>query len=139
MTNVDRETVEPCNHEEADSRVLLHCFNIAQTDVVVIAVSQFNKLSIQQLWIHFGVGKAVRLMPIHDLVAALGPGKCEALRIFHAMTGCDTVSCFHGREKKSVWSAWESYPAVTQAFRGLMLTSPVIEKVTLELLERFVN
>jgi len=49
----------PCNHEEADTRLLLHVMTF---------------------------------------------------------TGCDTVSMFSGKGKKSAWNAWQSFPEVTKAF-----------------------
>jgi len=33
-----------------------------------------------------------------------------ALPLFHAITGCDTVSHFLGRGNKTAWSAWQSIP-----------------------------
>lgn len=38
------------------------------------------------------------------------------LPLFHAFTGCDTVSCFNGKGKKSAFEAWEAFPAVTEGF-----------------------
>lgn len=120
-------TIDPCNHEEADTRIVLHCLHMSQlgsksvavrtvdTDVVVLAIAFFKKLDIEHLWIHFGVGKNVRLIAIHELTSRLNATKCEALPMFHALTGCDTVSCFHGKGTKSAWAAWNSYPEVTDA------------------------
>ena len=60
--------------------------------------------------------------------------------MFHAITGCDTVSSFRGKGKRTAWSAWSSYPAVTDTF--LTLLSPPIEKdidqSILEHIERFI-
>jgi hypothetical protein len=85
-------------------------------DVVVLAVTFFDKLSLEMLWIYFGVGRHTRFIPNHDLVTALGPQKCQSLSFFHALTGCDTVSCFSGKGKKSAWQAWGAFPDVTTAF-----------------------
>ena len=50
-SNVDISNIAPCNHEEADTRIILHCFHAARcgmsriavrtvdTDVVVLTVS----------------------------------------------------------------------------------------------------
>ena len=35
----------------------------------------------------------------------------KTLHVFHAFTGCDTVPCFAGREKKIAFAIWKSYPA----------------------------
>jgi hypothetical protein len=68
------------------------------TDIVVLAIAFISRMNLQELWIHFGVGKTVRLIPVHELAVAL---VCLALPVFHAITGCDTVSCFHGKGKKT--------------------------------------
>ncbi|KAK1891628.1 Protein U3 [Dissostichus eleginoides] len=90
----------PCNHEEADTRIMIHLLDALEhgsytclvctvdTDVVVILIGKF-----------------------HALLT-----KSTALPVFHCCTGCDTTSAFCGKGKKSAWDAWNSYPEVTQAF-----------------------
>ena len=65
----DTSNLAPCNHEEADSRIFVHVFDCAakglskilirtvDTDVVVLAVASLAKVSLDQLWIAFGVWK----------------------------------------------------------------------------------
>jgi hypothetical protein len=72
------------------------------TDVVVLAISIFAKLEIDKLWIAFGEGKDLRWIPIHEISNALGP-RALGLPFFHAFTGCDTVSTFHGKGKRTSW------------------------------------
>lgn len=149
-TNVSN--ICPCNHEEADTRILLHCLHASQcgsrkiairtvdTDVVVLAVSCFDEMSVDELWIHFGVGNKVRLLPVHAITRGLGPSKSKALPMFHALTGCDTVSCFYGKGKRSAWEAWNSYPEVTDVFINLysISVSSEIDSSTVHKLERFI-
>ncbi len=45
----------------------------------------------------------------------VGPEKSIALPMFHALTGCNTVSGFVGHGKKSAWSTWNSFPELTDA------------------------
>ena len=71
-TPIDGRNLSPCDHEEADTRIFLHIYNAMEeghhkvlvrtvdTDVVVLAVSLFSKLKIEELWIAFGVGKLFR-------------------------------------------------------------------------------
>lgn len=40
----------------------------------------------------FGSGKKVRDIPMHEICVHLGPSKCLVLTLFHAVTGCDTVT-----------------------------------------------
>ena len=44
--------------------------------------------------------KHLRYIPAHDIAKELGYEKALSLPMFHAFTGCDTVSSFAGREKK---------------------------------------
>ena len=39
--------------------------------------------------------------------------------MFHAFTGCDTVSFFGGKGKKTAWDTWKAYKEVTPAFCAL--------------------
>ena len=32
------------------------------------------------------------------------------------MTGCDTVSAFKGKGKRSAWQAWQAYEDITDTF-----------------------
>lgn len=121
-------SLDLCSHEEADTRMLLHVANIAQsghtrimirtvdTDVVVLATACFQHIRCAELWIAFGTGQHLRYLAIHDLAASMGPDRTTALLFFHAFTGCDTVSCFLGHGKKSAWETWKSFPEVTACF-----------------------
>ena len=148
-SNVDVTDIVPCSHEEADTRIILHCWHAAScgmdsvtirtvdTDVVVLAVSFFLSLNLRELWINFGTGKNTRLIAVHELSAAIGPRRCAALPAFHALTGCDTVSCFYGKGKKSAWSGWDSYPQLTDALLQLNMCSE-IDDDTLRTIERYI-
>ena len=148
-TIMDIDSLQPCSHEEADTRILLHVKHCAQqghkrisiqtvdTDVVVLAVGHFQSLNIEELWIDFGVLKHYRNIAAHDIASFLNE-KAKALIMFHALTGCDTVSSFRGRGKKTAWSAWMAHPSATDAFESLLsqpedLTPELIHKI-----ERFV-
>ena len=43
----------------------------------------------------------------------------QALPIFHAYTGCDTVSLLRTRSKKSAWDTWKAFDGVTATFLAL--------------------
>ena len=108
----DRSSIAPCMHEEADSRMLLHVAQAARnghhkimiqtvnTDVVVLAVAVAQTLQPEnELWLAFGTGKNFRYLAAHETAAGLGPEKECTLPVFHALTGCDTVSSFVGHGK----------------------------------------
>ena len=104
-----------CDHEEADSKMLVFCKMIKEchqaerivihspdTDVAVIACyHQLATLSMKELWFKTGIGKNKRFIPIHDIVFQLDQRICKLLLAFHSITGCDSVSSFAGIGKKS--------------------------------------
>ena len=120
--------ISPCNHEEADSRIMLHITDAAErgfnkilvrtvdTDVVVLAVATVQELGMIEIWVAFGTGKDLRYVPAHEISASLGPRKSLALPVCHAFTGCDTVSHFAHVGKKTAWKVWDTHDAVTAAF-----------------------
>ncbi|GFO12306.1 hypothetical protein PoB_003881100 [Plakobranchus ocellatus] len=91
------------------------------TDVLVLAVSTAVCLADTEIWVAFGTGKYLRYIPAHDIAKELRYEK--ALPMFHAFTGCDTVSSFAGRGKKTAFDIWKSFDEVTPVFSSL-LTDP---------------
>jgi hypothetical protein len=75
---------------------------------------------------------------VHELLVALGPCRATALLMFHALTGCDTVSAFVGRGKKTCWEVWQKNPDVTAAFEELGTLPATISPQALALVERYV-
>ncbi len=72
------------------------------TDVVVLAVMVAATLPAgMEVWLAFGAGKHLRYIAAHQVAACLGSEKSLALPMFHALTGCDTVSAFVGHGKKT--------------------------------------
>ena len=151
LTSEERDVslLAPCDHEEADTRIFLHMADCVQhghsrfmirtvdTDVVVLAVAVCSKLNVSELWVAYGVGKGFRYLGAHEIARALGPDKSVSLPMFHAFTGCDTVSFFRGKGKKSAWKTWETMQEVTQIFQNLLNNPNSIEE-NLSALERFV-
>ncbi len=108
------------------------------TDVVVICVSNVLNFDVDEIWIAFGVGKHMRYIPAHIIARNLGTTICTGLPFFHAMTGCDTVSCFSGRAKKTVYETWKSFPAVSPVFSKLSTHPQAVSDADMEELECFV-
>lgn len=126
-SGVSIENISPCDKEEADTRIFCHVADIAKnfkkvkiitvdSDVVVIALSVFNNLDLEELWVEFGSSKSRRWIPIHIYANLLGLEKCKALPFWFAFTGCDTTSQFAGHGKKSAWKTWTSFPECTDVF-----------------------
>ena len=125
-----------CNHEEADTRIVVHVLHAIQadqakslvvrtvdTDVIVILVGEFHYLRAIQpeldLCVGFGTGRNFSFINIDIIYAGLGEAISRSLTVFHALTSCDTTSTFYGKSKKSAWQAWELYPGVTSTFEFL--------------------
>lgn len=123
--------LQPCTHEEADTRIFLHAKDASQAglksivirtvdlDVVVLSTANFHKLDLDYLWILFGTGKNVEFIPIHILARELGISKSASLPFFHALTGCDNTSSFAGYGKKSAWQTFIRNPEFTCTFQEL--------------------
>ena len=75
---------------------------INDTDVVVVPISVAITVPTNELWITYGSGKNVQNIPAHSIAMLLGPDKASTLPMFHALTGCDTVSFFGGRGKNGL-------------------------------------
>ena len=79
-TNINKNELSPCTHEESDTRLFLHAkdasiednkkiiISSTDTDVVVIAIACFRDLHVEKLWIAFSRGKYFRWIPIQKCV-----------------------------------------------------------------------
>ena len=150
---INLDHVAPCSHEEADTRIFVHAKHAVMegnqtlmikandTDVVVIAISilpSLQELGLQKLWIAFGQGKHLKWIPIHDIVSSIGPEKTSGILFFHAFTGCDVVSAFRGKGKKSAWQTWNVCNDASGVFSKLSKYPPTVGDEDIENLEKFV-
>ena len=104
LADADLDNVVPCSQEEADTRVFFHASDAVNkgyrklsvrtvdTDIVILAIFMFNEIKLEELWLAFGTGSNFRYIPIHEVVVSMDPRVCTTLPMFHAFTGCDTVS-----------------------------------------------
>ena len=94
-----------CDHEEADTRLLLHSSHASRafkrsviqspdTNVAARCTAHFEKLLCEEMWFKTGVHDKLRFIPIHQVCQKLGQTVCSAVLGFHALTGCDSVSSF---------------------------------------------
>ena len=135
----DISRLDPCTHEEADTRIILHLEDAVKegntkfstrtvdTDVVVLALTSVQRLKNAEIWVDFAVGKSIRFLAAHEMARTLGHDRCMALPMFHAFTGCDTVSCFAGRGKRSAWDTRKVYDDVTPALCSLIANPEFIK------------
>ena len=147
---MDMPVLEPCTHEEADTRLMVHALDASlcghrrikirssDTDVVVLAISAANTIPADELWFTYGSGKNLHNLPVHSIAAALGKDKSSALPMFHALTECDIVSFFAGRGNKTAWDVWKVFPELTAVLRRSLTTSPEnINEGCMAIIERF--
>lgn len=83
----DLSRIQPCTQEEADSRMNLHVLDVTLrglhkvmirtngTDVVVLAISLFLIVSVEELWIAFGTGKNFRYIAVHEIATEVGQSR----------------------------------------------------------------
>ena len=80
------------NHEEADTRMLLHAQDCTQdhpwiviqspdTDVAILCVYFYNQISPQQLWFRTGVKDKLCFLSIHRLTDKVGEDLCNLLLV----------------------------------------------------------
>ena len=113
---ISLDHVAPCRPEEADMRIFVHARDAVteghkdlmikanDTDILVIAIStlpSLQELGLEKLWIAFGKETHLRWIPTHDIVSTIGPEKTSGILFSHAFSGCDVVSAFHGKGKRS--------------------------------------
>ena len=150
---ISLEGVSPCSHEEADTRIFVHARHAAQegsksllvkasdTDILVIAISDMPTLQaigLQQLCIAFGQGRNMRWIPAHELYRSIGPEKSRGITLFHAFTGCDLVSAFRGKGKKSAWQTWDMCAEASDVFARLSQYPPTVNDNEMDILEKCV-
>ena len=74
----------------------------------------------------------------HEIAADLGPERATAWPMFHALTGCDTVSSFSGHGKKIAWTIWKTYPGLTTTLLRVSCAAPALLGDVFHSIERFV-
>ena len=124
--NIEKQYLQPCEKEKADDRMFIHAkelirlgskkLMLVSVDTDVIAMYVLWDLDVEELWIEFGARKYKRWLPIHTYAHEVGEEVCRALLFWYALTGCDTVSQFLGRGKKTAWNAWGWHLEATETF-----------------------
>ena len=117
ITNLDQfpEELRRHDHEEADTLLLLHCWDIGRqntfnecivyspdTDVFLLLVHFYESLP-QSLLFRTGRGKDLRSICIKSCYEAIGPNRAKALLGLHTLTGCDQTEKFSGKSKSFWW------------------------------------
>ena len=148
-----RPSLTPCDHEEADTRLFVHVrdavregrhtiiVKASDTDVLVIALAilpELIEVGLERMWLAYGQGMLMRYIPIHELALSIGPEKSSGILFFHAFTGCDVVSAFRGKGKKTAWQTWNVCAEASDVFSKLSQNPPSVEESDMKILEKFV-
>ena len=146
----DTSSLEPCNHEEADTRMFLlmkdgldrqglHCVLIytVDTDVVVLAILAVAKLNNPNLSISFDTGTHFRYLNVNNPANSISHDKANVSPMFRAITGCDTVSFFAGKGKISAMDTWSVYTDFTEALSALLANPGVLPDEELAIIEQY--
>ena len=75
-----------------------------------------------ELWVALGTEANLLFIEAHEVANPLGSDVALGLPAFHAFPGCDTVSLFHGKNKKLAVDTWNTFPQLTSVFIGLSST-----------------
>ena len=94
---------------------------------VLLAIEAITWLPDCELWIEFRHGKHLRYIPAHRIAASLGQDSSRVLPFFHALSRCDTTSCFKSIGNKTTWDTWRVYPDVAQDFIKLSLLKMIFQ------------
>jgi len=88
------------------------------------------------VWVSFGTRKAFCFL-VYEIAQALGPEKAQALPRFHALTGCNMVSCFAGHGKIA-WAVWTAVPELTHTLTFLSAAPDDIDEDAMHTIDRFI-
>ena len=140
--------MDQCNHEEADTRVIVHLLHALQTsslgmvhtgdtDVVVILLSNFHHIKAlnpaAEIWISFKAGKTTRMISLNTIATNLGMTTCKAMALFHTFTGSDSTSSFKFKGKRYCCKLMHEIPFLMEEFATIVdtpfQTSPRLKKV----------
>jgi len=129
-----------CNHEEADSRIILHVslstsgsivVFARDTDILVLLLAHHR--SLRGKHIYMSAGKNI-YRNIGEIIAALDPFILDSLLIFHSLTGCDSTSFFYNIGKVSAYRILKDHPKMLSNISEL----PHLTNDAEEVLEKFV-
>ena len=146
----EMEIMKSCTDEEADSPIMLHAPDASlcghgkimirsnDIDVVILAISIAQMLPADEFWVSSGPVKQIFYLPAYEIAKVLGQEKASVLPMFHALTGCDIVSFFGVRGKKSAWDVWNVFANLTCTLKTLMTTPEDVSDESMAIIERYV-
>ena len=119
----DVSKLSSAEHEEADTRILLHVKDASEqgypqtivvsrdTDVLVLLLAFQPQLS-HFLWMEAITPKKQHFAPVHSI--SITVSQRASLLVFHAVTGSDSTSQFAGIGKRSAWAIFQQNSQLLQ-------------------------
>jgi len=102
--DIDTKQLQAC-HQEADTRIVLHCVNACTNTIVVNARGTYVLLLLvekcKDLWMKPGTYK--KFIPVKEVIQRRGLdiSVAKLLLPFHALTGSDTTSSLSGQSNET--------------------------------------
>ena len=133
-----------CNHEEADTRMVLHALredtNVViiskDTDVLILLVYAYALKNISKKW--FMKIDYDKYINIEKIVKTLGLNVAMNIPKIHAITGCDSTSFFYGVGKIKVLKKCIDNPDKLQELASLGIEKTITAK-TISSVQRFIQ
>ena len=128
------------NHEEADTRIILHSIHAGRagyntivvhcrdTDVLVLLISHLDKIQAPNVWMKGGTSQAKKYYPIRAVANQYTQEQCKHLPSFHALTGSDTTSFIAGHSKKTAFRIFLQYHQLLEGLGDGDLTAEKMKK-----------
>ena len=136
-------TALSANHEEADTRLILHAKDAVQnnykrlivicrdTDVLLLLLYHLGRTK-TEVWMVSGTSKQQNCYPVQTVASKLDNDVLENILGFHALTGCDTTLSFSGMGKKTCWKQFLETPNLVHSM-GRVLNLREVEEFVFRL------
>ena len=144
-TNITKHVVKcpvmnlTSNHEEADTKLILHTFHAANTgaktdtgaktivisspdtDVLVLLIIHRVSIAADKIYLLTGhISNHTRqYIPIHTIFDTLSRSQLNILLQIYCITGCDTVSGFYGHGKARAFNILLKHAEILQEMKEL--------------------
>ena len=125
------------DHEEADTRLVLHAIvnscdtvvvSARDTDVLILLLAHFLCMSSANVWMMAGTAARRKYFNIRAISENLPAESLSALLPFHALTGCDTTSYKSNHSKLSAWKTFQDkYHLLALLGDGEVLANKVMD------------
>ena len=143
----------PCTAEEADQRLvrnMIQCIRshyifvtitTVDTDVLLHTISNRHHAGNfgSNVQVLFVTGITVKYYDTNDIAMQLGEDVCRGIPLFHALSGCDSVSSFFNHGKCKIWDRWhefEDHDSLTKTFSELSNTPEIITVQQMQVIEK---